>query len=807
MNQAEYKKQGVVIRRPGILDNTYKFILPPFTHRPIDSLVQNFHYFETLAEIQRAYPTLQSLQEIDSARVDEEAHALQVSMEKKTTQRPRARKKSLAYLEGVESARMFRQHPVVAVHSEMEENSERNCDVNTPSDHNTHLNQDADDNDSANGNEENANVNEDADCHENESKQEQSDSASSDSEDEDEHSDDEDLEAQGGDKQLFRHRSHDLYNPFEEDDGEMKEDNAGLLQECPGLTSQPQVAEILKKISTLEQHFNSSRDDEVEPELYPGKPYIKNQKIRQAKTELEIFFEMFPIGLFRDIARFSNLYKNSKGRSHVKEIKPTEILHFVGLMIAHAVHPWSCGLYRNWELKSKGLFTRGGWGEIMSRNRYKEICSNLHFVNPNSPIPNNNPHYKISYAVNRVNERFQQAYELGKDVSFDEGSIPTKSSYCPAKQCIPEKPYTYHLKLFMLCCAQTGYCSRFELFKGKKDKEKCAGPRAMLRNVKHLAHTNRVVFCDRYYTTMLVVLQLLLLGIYVVGTVRRNVAGFSKRILLPKSKSALKKVARGSSQVQTVVLEDVGFISCISWKDTGAVHMVSTAFAPTSTQIQRRVKGEKEKKTFDCLVPIKQYNDKMGGVDLNDFLRLAIYNVQRKVKFRKWYKMVFAALVDLCITNAFVLWKFKQRKDGHTGRREISHGLFMENLANSLVYFDLEGPSLHTRMKTPRASPTLAHHFVQYEKNKGYGGRDNRAKKCAVCHVHYSTYKCVECDVCLCIRPHESTAISCFEKLHTNPTIMDKVISKAQRKRSRQEEQEASASGTSSRKKRHSSSS
>ncbi|ETP31807.1 hypothetical protein F442_19353 [Phytophthora nicotianae P10297] len=45
----------------------------------------------------------------------------------------------------------------------------------------------------------------------------------------------------------------------------------------------------------------------------------------------------------------------------------------------------------------------------------------------------------------------------------------------------------------------------------------------------------------------------------------------------------------------------------------------------------------------------------MGGVDVHDQLRLQRYSVQRSIKYRKYYKSLFLGLVDLGITNGFIV--------------------------------------------------------------------------------------------------------------------------------------------------------
>ena len=55
-----------------------------------------------------------------------------------------------------------------------------------------------------------------------------------------------------------------------------------------------------------------------------------------------------------------------------------------------------------------------------------------------------------------------------------------------------------------------------------------------------------------------------------------------------------------------------------------------------------------------CSEAIIKYNQSMGGVDRGEELR-GYYNC--KVKSRKFYKYIFYFLLDVSITNAFILYK------------------------------------------------------------------------------------------------------------------------------------------------------
>lgn len=113
------------------------------------------------------------------------------------------------------------------------------------------------------------------------------------------------------------------------------------------------------------------------------------------------------------------------------------------------------------------------------------------------------------------------------------------------------KPTKWGVKLFMLCCASTSYCIRFEIFTGKARADSNAisafgvegiketlgaGLNTVLLNTKLLWNplkpdgqrenkSFRVIYMDRFFTSITLFLALLTVGIYACGTVLTNRKG------------------------------------------------------------------------------------------------------------------------------------------------------------------------------------------------------------------------------------------------------------------------------------------
>ena len=175
------------------------------------------------------------------------------------------------------------------------------------------------------------------------------------------------------------------------------------------------------------------------------------------------------------------------------------------------------------------------------------------------------------------------------------------------------------------------------------------------------------------------------------------------------------------------------------WQDTKVVTMLSTNSQPTANhQVLRRKKdgSQVHVQSPDAIV---KYNKYMGGVDRNDQLR-KYYGV--RLKSRKNYKYIFWFMLDVAITNAFILLFFKYSP--------ISAKLqylkeFRTELARSLI-------GEYNSWKVPGRTPSLcapplrsvSHFQMKMEKRS----------RCSYCFTHkitkYTCWKCNDCKKYLC---------------------------------------------------------
>ena len=119
-------------------------------------------------------------------------------------------------------------------------------------------------------------------------------------------------------------------------------------------------------------------------------------------------------------------------------------------------------------------------------------------------------------------------------------------------------------------------------------------------------------------------------------------------------------------------------ISATKWMDNRSVILLSNYHNPSVVQeINRRVKGSKEKVKVSCPAVIREYNTYMGGVDLCDQMKVS-YEVDRRSKVR-FYLRVFFDFLDISVVN----WKTVYGKIQSTAA--MSSMDFRFSLARSMI--------------------------------------------------------------------------------------------------------------------------
>ncbi|KAH9137678.1 hypothetical protein AeRB84_017703 [Aphanomyces euteiches] len=315
-------------------------------------------------------------------------------------------------------------------------------------------------------------------------------------------------------------------------------------------------------------------------------------------------------------------------------ITVSEIHTWMGLLIANMLcHRKK--LRDNWSTTSVGAIGVGTFGQFMKRDRFELIARNLHFTDNMDPRAKSDKAWKVRSII----EVLQTTFKRGHD------SISNK-----LRQYMKDKPHIWGTKLFLLCCSQTGYCGRLEVYCGKKQHsitdeaiDSTSGPQAVVRNLARYFGSSiqvhrRMVAMDRFYTSVALSQKLNGMGFDSVGTISTSRLGWCKDITWP-FKTRPKTVARGSLQLAQSKLAS--------------------------------------RPSIPCPQAVKDYLDSMGGCDRHDQLRLHSYSLQSSRKFVKYYKDLFLGLVDMAIVNAYIIHKNVSER---LHEKPLLHEEFMKEL-------------------------------------------------------------------------------------------------------------------------------
>ena len=210
------------------------------------------------------------------------------------------------------------------------------------------------------------------------------------------------------------------------------------------------------------------------------------------------------------------------------------------------------------------------------------------------------PGQKTKEFFHCLEERYYDLYEPGQSLSLDE-SLIRAFGRMKFKVRIITKSARYGIKLYVLCCAETGYVLKTIVYYGETtegyddsdDKGKIM--QVVLALLEKYYGTWRTVHIDRGYGALDLSLELYKLGLHTNGTLMGNRVPQGVRMT---SQSA-KDLPRGSVQNHTYVCYIDGKqvkvgLSC--WKDKKPVLLLTTCGDCINTEECRR----RDKRWYSC---------------------------------------------------------------------------------------------------------------------------------------------------------------------------------------------------------------
>ncbi|KAG3112109.1 hypothetical protein PI125_g8511 [Phytophthora idaei] len=165
----------------------------------------------------------------------------------------------------------------------------------------------------------------------------------------------------------------------------------------------------------------------------------------------------------------------------------------------------------------------------------------------------------------------------------------------------------------------------------------------VLEVTRPLFGTNRIVNMDNYYTSVQLLQELRLKGLYARGTIRANNKHYPAHTILHKD-----DCTRGD--YRQAVSRDHSMLAA-SWCDGNVVNMVSNADSTSVGTVTRMVGSEEQ--SFPAPECVAQYNTNMQGVDRLDQIR-GRFSTADGHSYKRWHKKLALALIDVARSNAYV---------------------------------------------------------------------------------------------------------------------------------------------------------
>lgn len=452
-------------------------------------------------------------------------------------------------------------------------------------------------------------------------------------------------------------------------------------------------------------------------------------------AEIIDYFELFASDEFvQYIVNETNDYWLKKNNNNMKDGEATtlsEIYRFFAVSFLMTRNK-KLSLAEYWSVDK--LLRSDIFGEIMPRDRYFKLLSMLHFSHDIRST--NDKLYKIRNVVDMLRNNFSQSFYPYRDLCIDESLLLYKGRLS-FKQYIPSKRSRFGIKSFILCDCRTGFVQDLIIYAGsstisnsqnKKIGKSGAIVETLMAPYLGKGHT---VFLDNWYSSPSLFNLLYDNYTNACGTVTKRRRG------MPKITDILRKGEASSRSTKNLL--------AIKWMDKKEVYMLSTMHTSEFATVVRR--GGKKIQKPVCVL---DYNNCMGSVDKVD---MVISTINSTRKSMKWYRKYFFHLLDICVWNAYCLYK-------HNTQQPISIAEFQLELIRQILQKYHMNTTSHHQRGNNNPLRLIERHFPSLYKPPS----KNRNRRCVVCTANdkrrETRYECKDCNVGLCVEP-------CFRIYHT----------------------------------------
>ncbi|KAG9260037.1 piggyBac transposable element-derived protein 4-like [Astyanax mexicanus] len=504
------------------------------------------------------------------------------------------------------------------------------------------------------------------------------------------------------------------------------------------------------------KRWNNADEEDIEPFHHKFIPARKPGSILDHTKDyrpVDLFQEFFTTeavsSLCSNTNKFADIKKDMGEKCKWEPLEPEEFMKFCGILVFMGIiHRPTIADYWHPDSMWQTPYVR----KIMRRDRFQAISLSLHISDPESDCKNcakkGKPNYdklaKIRPLMESLKTACKASYHPRRNLSIDERMVPTlakNGATIRLKSC----RHTWGYKLFVLKDIANGYTCDFTVFADSDPKKTPNGlsyDSVMSLVDPHFLGTGYILYCDSFFTSPALFMDLHKMKVQACGMAKKNRAGFPK----VKKNSLTKTSARGT--IKWIRQGPLLFVKWADFKEVIACSTVHKAYAgDVVTRRQRHLDGTCEVREFQVPAPINAYNRMMSGVDLVD------PNLQRYIngkRFYRWYKIFFFHFLDIALVNAYLLHKEHSQVKA---AKPLSYLDFRKKLCEQLCNFETN----------PEPPEVPMNHYLE----RMQGGR----RKCRQClgdgKRSDTIWHCPQCDVPLC----GSAARNCLMRYHLSRNL------------------------------------
>lgn len=485
---------------------------------------------------------------------------------------------------------------------------------------------------------------------------------------------------------------------------------------------------------------------------------FEDLNIQEIESPLEYFYKFFSRDIIEHIVSETNIYSTQCTGKSI-QLTEEEFCDFLAIHILMGIVGMPSYI-DYWSTKFRYPLI----ANLMSLKRYEKIRRYIHFADNN--YDDGDRYYKIRPIVEKIRNNCL-AQETERRFSIDEMMIAYKGTKAgKRRQYMKDKPNKWGFKNYVRA-GISGMIYDFVLYGGEdtfrfhrfSEEEETLGfgAQIVLALCQSIKRRPAMVFFDNFFTSPEVLYILRQnYGIFALGTVRNNRLRGAENVLT--SEKMLKKKERGS---YSQVVCNNNKLAVVRWNDNKCVTLISSYTDSEPVQkIKRYSKDAKRKVDVDCPNVVKDYNKHMGGVDLADML-VSLYKTPFKT--RRWYIGIFAQLIDICINNAWILYRKHHSQRKSEARLKLK--LFRYEIFSALIKMNKSAKRTNQEETTIRkpCKPRPVD-CVRFD-NIGHFLSTKEEGRCMEC-TKKTTVFCIKCDVRVCFVTGKNPR-NCHLKFHT----------------------------------------